>query len=145
MSVIYLNIGSNKGNRRSNILRAVAALRDLYGNIRLSRWVESEPWGYDTPHRFLNLGVAIDLPYAIDPTARVLHGILDATQAIERSIDPAPHRNDDGSYRDRTIDIDIIEIDNIRFSSERLTIPHPHADDRPFVAGPLTELKKQYI
>ncbi len=52
-----------------------------------------------------------------------------------------PHRNSDGSYRDREIDIDIILIDDMRIDSPRLQVPHPRMLERDFVMIPLRELR----
>ncbi len=73
-------------------------------------------------------------------TAAELESLLDATQAVERSISSMPHRNADGSYRDREIDIDIIAVDDVVYSSERLVLPHPRMRGRYFVLRPMVSL-----
>ncbi len=103
--------------------------------LRLSDVVESEPWGFDSDLPFLNIGVALDYPVDIDPLY-----LLHTMQHIERQVSPTPHRNADGSYRDRRIDIDIIAIDCLTLTSPELTIPHPRAWERPFVMEPLRQL-----
>ena len=50
------------------------------------------------------------------------------------------HRNADGSYRDREIDIDIIAVDDVVYSSERLVLPHPRMRGRYFVLRPMVSL-----
>ncbi len=133
---VHLNIGSNCGHRRTLIERAVAALSGaLPGRMRLYGPVESEPWGFSSPNRFLNLGVVIDLPDMLDPI-----DILDITQSIQDDIDPAPHRDANGAYIDRSIDIDIIAVDRIIMRDPRLTLPHPRAHERDFVMNPLRAL-----
>ena len=67
-------------------------------------------------------------------------GLLDVLQEIEREVSPLPHRNPDGSYRDRGIDIDIIAWENKTVTTDRLTVPHPHARERDFVMIPLREI-----
>ncbi|MDE6277720.1 MAG: 2-amino-4-hydroxy-6-hydroxymethyldihydropteridine diphosphokinase, partial [Muribaculaceae bacterium] len=113
MMRLHLNIGSNSGNRRARIRAAIAAVGlfiDRHGGrISLSAPVRSEPWGYYSPNEFLNIGLMIDLPGVA--TVGRLEEILAHLQAIERAICPAPHRNPDGTYRDREIDIDIIAAD----------------------------------
>lgn len=132
----YLNIGSNMGDRHALIEQAVALLRKALADcqIRLSEYIESEPWGYESPNKFLNLGVAID-GYEGSPI-----DLLHLTQAIERQVADAPHRHPDGTYRDRPIDIDLIAIDGVSLSTPELTLPHPRAAERPFVLIPLTAL-----
>lgn len=57
---IHINIGSNSGHRKALIERAVAAISASFpGEIRVSDFIETEPWGFDSPHRFLNVGVMI--------------------------------------------------------------------------------------
>lgn len=120
------------------LARAVALLSERFEVTAISDPVESEPQGFDSPHRFLNIGVS--LLTDLDPEA-----LLDVMQEIERLIGRLPHRNADGSYRDRDIDIDIIFIDGIVCSSARLTLPHPRARERDFVTGPLRQLHPGYI
>lgn len=133
MHLAHLNIGSNCGDRRANIARAVALLSGRFTVTGLSDIVESAPWGYDSTHSFLNIGIS--LLTDLEPLE-----LLDATQAIERAVGQLPHRNPDSSYRDRDIDIDIIFIDDIVMSTPRLTLPHPLATRRDFVMTPLRQL-----
>lgn len=139
MSTIYINIGSNQGHRHALIEQAVALIIKHFpeATVRRSDYIESEPWGYVSVHNFLNLGVAIDLDYMPDPLQ-----VLDTMQHIEQVVGTMPHRNADGSYRDRDIDIDIIAIDDITYDHPRLQLPHPRAAERPFVMIPLGQLKK---
>ena len=139
---LYINIGTNSGDRRAMIAQAVAAIVScpLFAGatVRRSATVESEPWGFLSENSFLNVGLAVEC--VIDTSPAALHTLLDALQAIERSISPLPHRNSDGTYRDRGIDIDIIALDTLVYSDERLSIPHPRASLRDFVMTPLREL-----
>ncbi len=125
------------GDRRALIERAVALIEDHWASsaVRRSQYIESEPWGYDSPRPFLNLGIAIDTTEEVDPYA-TLNDLL----TIERKISPAPHRKPDGSYADRMIDIDLIAIDRLKIVSPRLILPHPRAHLRPFVTIPLAQL-----
>lgn len=140
MPVIYINIGSNRGDRMAFIEKAVALIASEWSGaaVRRAPVMESEPWGYVSGNPFLNLGIALDVEDEVDP-----FDVLDRLQAIERSISVAPHRNADGSYRDRDIDIDLIEIDGITVDSPRLILPHPRMKERPFVMIPLQYLKNK--
>lgn len=60
MPTAYVNIGSNIGNRRSMLERAVACIMRRWKGVRVSSIVESEPWGYDSSNMFLNQGVAFE-------------------------------------------------------------------------------------
>lgn len=130
-----------------NIERAVSMLEAdktlSSGRLRRSPWVYSEPVGYASDAEFVNLGVAID--FADDRLPCTPEEVLDITQGIERSIAPdSPHRNADGTYRDRVIDIDIIHIDGVRMESDRLTLPHPRAEARAFVMKPMGFLSPEW-
>ena len=52
----FLNIGSNLGNVRLNISRALRALEEKYGYFETSRIVESRPWGFISPNTCASLG-----------------------------------------------------------------------------------------
>lgn len=131
----YLNIGSNKGDRIANIGQAVALITSLAteGRIIKSALVETEPWGFDSPSRFINVGVVIE-------TSLPPEELLTRLQEIERIISPTPHRDASGAYIDREIDIDIIVIDGVEIDTPRLTVPHPRMHLRDFVMKPLDEL-----
>lgn len=130
----YINIGSNLGNRRLNLSRAISAIEKRYGYFETSKVVESEPWGFDSSNMFLNIAMMFDTE---ETPVEVLHTL----QQIEKEISGEPHRNSDGGYVDRVIDIDIMALENGEtFHNEELTIPHPHLFDRPFFINPLKEL-----
>ena len=129
----YINIGTNLGHRKLNLSRAVAAVERRFGYFEISKVVESEPWGYDSTNLFLNVAVMFE---SEEEPLDVLH----ALQKIEKEISPEAHRNPDGSYRDRLIDIDIMAIENVTVDLPELKVPHPHLFDRTFFINPLKEL-----
>ena len=63
MATAHINIGSNLGDSRSVLERAVTeiALRWPQGQLRRSSVVESEPWGFASSNRFLNIGIALSI------------------------------------------------------------------------------------
>ena len=146
MAYIFVNIGSNLGDRRLNLSRAMRAIGEEFGDFEISHVVESEPWGFDSTHSFLNVGMMFQSD--LEPL-----DILHRLQAIERSLSPASHRNPDGSYADRIIDIDIVAIDVVkdgrpellRIDTPELTVPHPRLKERDFFLRPLLELAPNLI
>lgn len=138
--LVHLNIGSNQGDRHALLERAVAFIADSLHPVscRVSHPVESSPWGFSSPFPFLNIGIDLELS-EMPPEA-----LLDALQAIERSMSSMPHRNPDGTYRDREIDIDIILIDRLQICTPRLQVPHPRMSQRDFVMKPLQELRPDF-
>lgn len=131
--IIYVNIGSNLGNRNELIQQAIDRISDNFGFCCLSSFIESEPWGFESANRFLNLGVSFKSE--LDPET-ILRKLLE----IEKSISSCSHRNKFGDYIDRKIDIDIMAIDDMAYQSDNLVIPHPHLFKRDFFMIPLSEL-----
>ncbi|MDE6528977.1 MAG: 2-amino-4-hydroxy-6-hydroxymethyldihydropteridine diphosphokinase [Muribaculaceae bacterium] len=134
MPTAHVNIGSNLGNSRSLIEQAVAGISVLCGgNLRRSQFIESEPWGYASTNRFVNIGVEFDTTH---PPRELLSRLL----KIQNSISDASHRTPQGGYADRLIDIDLIYYGDITVSTPALTLPHPRLHLRDFVLIPLSEL-----
>lgn len=142
MSKIHINIGSNKGDRLTYIESAVALISSLWpeGRLHRSDLFESEPWGFESPNRFVNLGVMIETETKADPAETLLR-----LQKIEKSISPDPHRDNSGGYADRKIDIDLIAIDSITVESDNLILPHPRTRERDFVMKPLCQLDPGWV
>lgn len=131
----HLNAGSNIGDRRANLARAVELLCGICGarEVAVSEVVESEPWGYDSVNTFANVG--INLTTALTPRE-----LLDACQAVERQMGSLCHRDAHGNYADRVIDIDIIAAGDWILNTPRLAIPHPRMHLRRFVLEPMAQL-----
>lgn len=134
----HINIGSNIGDRLALIGRAVAALCRRFPGAAVSGPVESEPWGFDSPNTFVNVGVMIECDLGPE-------SLLSLLLEIERSVgNGISHRDSAGRYADRPIDIDLIDYGRMVYLSRQLTLPHPWASERPFVMGPLLELEPDY-
>lgn len=133
MSLAYINIGSNLGDRYQLIQTALAGISALYGICCISSYIETEPWGFESDNRFLNLGVSFK-------TTDSPEELLQKLKGLEKTIGKENHRHSDGRYKDRDIDIDIMAIDEMTYKSETLTIPHPHLLERDFFLKPMKEL-----
>ena len=133
----YLNLGSNLGNKLLHITRAMKAIGEEFGPYETSHKVESDPWGFDSTNRFVNIGIAIDSD--LHPEE-----VLTRLQNIEKTLSPRGHRRWDGTYNDREIDIDIMATDGAPYDSETLHIPHPHLQEREFFLKPLAELAPEW-
>jgi 2-amino-4-hydroxy-6-hydroxymethyldihydropteridine diphosphokinase len=129
----YLNIGTNMGDRRDNLYRAVVALTAGCGGCAVSSIVESEPWGFESEHRFLNVGVSL---------CSTMHPqqMLDYIHELEHRLGSQSHRDSEGRYIDRLVDIDIMAIDDLVIDTPTLQVPHPHLPDRDFFLLPMQEL-----
>jgi 2-amino-4-hydroxy-6-hydroxymethyldihydropteridine diphosphokinase len=129
----FLGLGSNVGDRRAQLEAAVAALPEHGVEVLASSSVyETEPVGEILDQRsFFNacLKVATDL----EPEA-----LLDMCKAVERSLG---READGGRHGPRPIDVDVLLLGEIEFSSDRLELPHPEVTSRRFVLVPLLELE----
>ena len=133
---IYLGLGSNSGNKRENLTRAIENLSLALGSpVACSTFMESEPWGFESDNNFLNCVVAFSTN--MPPLA-----LLDTTEEIERRLGRTS-KSLYGHYKDRTIDIDILFYGNDIIDNERLTVPHPLLHKRDFVLKPLHEIAPQ--
>lgn len=129
----FLNIGSNLGNRKLNLSRALRALEDKYGYFEVSKILESEPWGFESENKFANIAVMI-------VSDRTPKEILDDIHEIEERLNPTPHRDCNGGYVDRVLDIDIMAADEIVMDTPELKLPHPHLSERSFFLEPFAQL-----
>ena len=130
-----LALGSNLGDREATLAAAVRAIADLDGAVltAVSPVYASDalkPDGVDpAAPGYLNL--VITVRWAGEP-----HALLDAVNAIE-----ADHgRVRAERWGDRTLDIDLISIDDLRLDDDRLTLPHPRAGERDFVLAPWLDI-----
>ena len=147
--LVYLGLGTNLGDRTSNILRAIQLIGERVGIVvRQSSLIETEPWGFESPNKFLNAVILCE-------TERTPREVLRLTQKIERDMgrkkpigrqSPSATHRTDGTvtkrrYKDRPIDIDILLYDDITVDDPDLKIPHPLMHERDFVMVPLNEIR----
>ena len=130
---LYLSLGTHIGNKRENLTRAIELLSLALGKcIAVSQFIETTPWGFDSENSFLNCVAAFE-------TALAPMQLLDMTESIERELGRTQKSNN-GHYRDRIIDIDILLYGDNIIVNDRLTIPHPLMHKRDFVLEPLAEI-----
>ncbi len=130
---VYLSLGANIGNRKRTVRQAVELIAEQVGEVvRQSSLYETEPWGFASPNKFINVCVCCR-------TELTPRQVLEATQRIERQ-QGRTSKTVDGAYHDRIIDIDILLYDDIRLDEPDLHIPHPHMNEREFVLKPLSEI-----
>ena len=135
---VYLSLGTNLGNKKENLTRAIEALSLALGKcVAQSSFIETEPWGFESNNSFLNCVAAFDTDIA--PLE-----LLDTTERIERMLGRT-QKSQDGNYHDRVIDIDILLYGDKIIESARLTIPHPLMHRRTFVLEPLAEIAPDTI
>ena len=133
MPALYLSLGTNLGDRRSNLETALELIGREIGTVVLaSDIIETEPWGFKSSNRFLNMAIMVE-------TAMQPLDVLHAAQEIERKLGRT-HKTVAGKYHDRPIDIDILLYDNLVMNTPELTIPHPRMYEREFVMKPLLQI-----
>lgn len=133
MATLYLSLGTNLGDRRSNLENALTHIaREVGTVISSSDVIETEPWGFDSSNSFLNMAVKVET--LLQPL-EVLH----ATQDIERQMGRS-EKSVNREYKDRLIDIDLLLYDDIVMNTPELTIPHPLMYQREFVMKPLLQI-----
>lgn len=127
------------GHRAENISRAVSLIADRIGRVSaISHTVETPAWGYDSANPYINLGINVETDLSVEE-------IIGQLQGIEQTIAPGEsHRNDDGSYADRTIDLDLICVGQTVSNTPAATLPHPRMAERDFVLQPMREILPQW-
>ena len=135
--LIYLGIGSNIGDRETNIFSAIAALdvRDDIKVVRTASIYESDPLYNLQQPKFLN--TVVELKSTLDPEV-----MLQVCQGVElmlgRSID---HKKNDP----RVIDLDILAYETKSIDLDHLKIPHPDLITRNFVLVPWNEITPDFM
>ena len=149
---LYLGLGSNSGDRKASLHRALEMLDSALGTHydAVSDFIETEPWGFDSPDLFLNAVVryVLDVPRGTE-ICRFAHSILDKCKEIERKMGRtgSPEYDDSGHriYHSRIVDIDILLLGDFRIDEDDLKIPHPLMLERDFVMIPLRQIIKGHI
>jgi 2-amino-4-hydroxy-6-hydroxymethyldihydropteridine diphosphokinase len=120
------------GDRRAHLEAAVRALPEQGVDVLASSSVyETEPVGLVLDQReFYNACVRVETEFGPEE-------LLDVCKTVERSLGRVA-----GGVRHgpRPIDVDVLLLGDVRFSSDRLTLPHPEVTSRRFVLVPLLEL-----
>ena len=134
MHIVYLALGSNLGDRYSNLAAALQRLRDAVEIRAVSSVYETAPVGFLDQPRFYNI---------------VCSGttVLPAPELLKyaKEIESALGRQPSFPNGPRPIDIDIIFYDDLRIAQVDLTIPHPRMAERAFVLVPLVEIAPQVV
>ena len=135
-NLAYIAIGSNLGNKISNIEITKAELEKY--NIKIlksSSNYASESWPDPTMPNYINIIIKIKTSLAPLELLRICN-LVEFKLGRVRSRKNAP----------RTCDIDIIDYDKkvLNIKSCKLILPHPRMSKRNFVLLPLFELDKSW-
>ena len=136
MKIVFLGIGTNLGNRELNLEQSIARIEEFIGPVLMTSSIyETEPWGFQTEDKFLNLVVKAE-------TKLTPSGLLGRILMIESLLGRVRGPN---RYSSRLIDIDILVYEEMIIDQESLKIPHPLLQERRFVLVPLCEIASEMI
>lgn len=132
----FLGLGSNVGKREDYLADAVSALSGLEKSrlLRLSSIYETDPWGNEEQRDFLNQALILETRLPPDQLLKACHD-------IEESL----NRKREGRWHPRTIDIDILLLDDLIIREKQLQVPHPLLTKRRFALVPLSEIAEEKL
>ena len=136
MNTAYLCLGGNIGNTQAIFNKAIEQIESGIGRCVLkSRLYATEPWGFEAEQLFLNQVVAVATE--LEP-----HAVLEQCLLIEAELGRTRSGN---GYQPRTIDIDILFIDNQIIDFPDLKVPHPLLHLRNFVLQPMCDVAPKFV
>jgi 2-amino-4-hydroxy-6-hydroxymethyldihydropteridine diphosphokinase len=130
MRLAYLGLGSNLGDRESNLRQAITALGDHEVRVlKQSSFYETEPREMTDQGWFLNCVVEVETRLI---PLQLLHALLSIEKAMgrKRLMKSGP----------RTIDMDVLLYGTTIIRGAELEVPHPRMAERRFVLAPLAEI-----
>ncbi len=132
MNICYLAIGSNLGDRKANLNKAVREIKKLEHTkiIKLSKIIQTKPVG-GPAKQGLFLNAALKIRTNISPFK-----LLNNIKRIENTLG----RKKTVRWGPRAIDIDILLYNDLTICTKNLEIPHPRMFKRDFVLKPLLEV-----
>ena len=135
MNTVYLQLGSNLGNRNLLIKRALELINNHIGKIlKYSKIYESTPWRVDGQNKYLNQVVELKTNLTSDDILSQIHDIEKKLGRVRVE-----------KWGERLIDIDIIFYNNDIIENKNLCIPHKHMHQRNFVLIPLSEIAADIV
>jgi len=130
MNKTYLLLGSNMGNSKASLSKALVQIEKLIGKItRQSGLYSTAAWGNTKQPDFLNQVIIVETELSAPQTMATILNIEKKMGRI-RTIKNAP----------RVIDIDILFFNKEIINQTELVIPHPEIQNRRFVLVPLNQL-----
>jgi len=134
VAIAYLGLGSNLGDRKQNLVKALDLLSQHVKIEQISSIYETEPVGYKEQPLFLNAVCRVSA--GLSP-----QNLLRLAKRIESELGRTPGFPD----APRHIDIDILFYSDEVVSTKELTIPHPRLVERAFVLVPLAEIAPELV
>lgn len=133
---VILSLGSNQGNRLTNIELCLNLIHREVGTIiKVSNLYETPSWGFES-EAFYNCALLLH-------TSKTAGQILKEVLGVEKKLGRI--RNENAGYQSRIIDVDLIAFNSEIINAEHLQIPHPLMQNRKFVLLPFQDLKIDWI
>lgn len=138
MAIVYLALGSNKGDRVGYVQQATSLLGEMSETkiIRTSSLYETEPWLEQETTWFIN--AVLEIKTNLSPQM-----LLSECQRIEKQL--GRNREAEGHFGPRTMDIDILFYDNEIIKDNDLQIPHKYIHQRAFILVPMLEVNPDFV
>lgn len=131
----FIGLGSNLGDRRAELVRAVSGLRARGDVVAVSPLYETEPvGGPEDQDPYLNVVVELR-------TTDAPHDLLQRCRVLET----AAGRIRTARFGPRTLDADVLVVDELSIDDAELTVPHPRMWGRRFVLAPLADLAPDLV
>ena len=134
MSIVFIGIGSNLGDRVANCKKAIDEISSIAKVVQISSLYETDPVGKEDQPEFINCVVEIE-------TELSPQDLLKHLNRVEEELGRVRHEK----WGPRIIDLDIIFYDDQVIIDQNLEIPHPRAHLRRFVIEPLCEIAPEFI
>ena len=139
MTLIYIAMGSNLGDREALVLQAVHEMRAFAHIKKISSLIETDAVPVEGQ-------TATDLPGFINAVVEITSDfspqeVMDELLRIEEEMGRV--RGEKGAPRE--IDLDLIAYGDEVVESSDLVVPHPRMHERRFVLGPLAELNPEWV
>ncbi|WP_153798856.1 2-amino-4-hydroxy-6-hydroxymethyldihydropteridine diphosphokinase [Foetidibacter luteolus] len=135
MNKAYLLTGGNLGNRMDYLSKAQTLIEQLCGNIAATSAVyETAAWGLQEQPSFYNRLLVTETNLAPEKLMETLL-LIEEQMGRKRSIKLGP----------RTIDLDVLMIDDLVINTPLLTLPHPQMHNRRFALIPFAEVAPNLV
>ncbi len=130
MTIAYIGLGSNLGDRLMHLQAALAAMRAAGLQVeKVSTFIETAPYGVTDQPAFLNGVCAVQ-------TSLAPRALLALLLAIETQLGRVRTRH----WGPRVIDLDLLLYGDWVLAEPGLIVPHPDLHNRLFVLQPLVEI-----
>jgi len=135
MPIAYVALGSNLGNKKENLLKAIELLKNHGITVlAVSSFLVTKPYGVTDQPDFLN--GAIKLEYNKSPEE-----LLETLLTVEAEMGRVRVRH----WGERIIDLDLLLFGQEVIKTKKLVVPHEDMENREFVLAPLAEIAPQVV